>query len=177
MSTKASKSIIKYSAEYGIYCGLYLLLMSACLIASVHYSPTILFTFPLALGIPIIVYALMIRMSKQEPVYHNFRSLWSMGVFMFLFGAMICGVITGGYFILIEPDFMLKYITNAIETMAQSPVAIEYTTEIETLRQAVDKGVYPTPMQFVFTMLWSTAFFGSILSAIMAFVVHYRKQN
>lgn len=172
-----NKTVLGYSSENGIYVGLYLSLMSACLMWSIYFPSSILLIFPLACGVPVLVYYLMWRMYKSDVRYRRFSSLWAMGVFTFLFGALLCGVLTAGYILLFEPEFVSKYMQNAVAVMESSPVSSEYSIEINTLKKALDAGACPRPMQFVLAMLWTTAFFGSMLSVIMALLVNYFGKN
>ena len=72
-----NKSIYKYASEAGLPIGMYLTMMSACLLMSLRVEILSMMIFPLIVGFPIILGMIMKRISTQEPAYMKVSALWS----------------------------------------------------------------------------------------------------
>lgn len=164
------KSILGHSASLGLWMGLYLFLMSAALIGSVRFQPIILLIFPLAAGTPVVLYFLLRKAWKQDPRLHSLSAVWLAGIWTFIFGSLICGILSAAWILLLEPDFVNTYITQSIQAIESTPMASQYTVEVQRLRSLQEAGAIPSPMQFVFTMIWTTAFLGSVVSLLVALI-------
>lgn len=169
-SPTPQKSVFGHSASLGLWMGLYLFLMSAALIGSVSFQPLILLIFPLAAGTPVVLYFLLRKVWKQDPRLHTLSAMWLAGIWTFIFGSLICGILTAAWLLLFEPDFVNTYISQSIQAIESTPMASQYTVEIQRMRSLQEAGAVPSPMQFIFTMIWTTAFFGSIVSLLIALI-------
>lgn len=164
------RSVYGHSAQLGLPMGLYLFLMSAALLGSIRFQPLILFIFPLALGLPVVLYFLIHRVWKQDPMLHTFGAVWLLGIWIFIFGSLVCAILSAGWIFLFEPDFVSGYLSMSIDAISNSPMAEQYASQLEQFEALRRSGSLPTPMEFIFTMIWSTAFLGSIISLLIAFV-------
>ncbi len=164
------KSVYRHSSELGLWMGLYLFLMSACLLGSIRFQPLVLLIFPLGLGTPVMLYFLLRRVWRQDPSLHTFGAVWLAGIWTFIFGSLICAILTAGWILLLEPDFVSAYVAQSLATIEGSPLAGQYAAETARMRSMIQSGALPSPMQFIFTMIWSTAFFGSIISLLIALI-------
>lgn len=165
------KSIYKYASEAGVPAGLYLTLMSACLLLSVKIPSLPLLILPLGLGFPVVLWFLMKNIIKAEPGYNKFSSLWLGGIYTVIFGTMICMFLSALYIIGVEPGFVHLYVNNAIDAVESSGMAGEYEATIALMREAIDAHLLPSGMEFLTTMAWLTCFTGSILSLFLALIL------
>lgn len=165
------KSIYKYASEAGVSAGLYLTLMSACFLMSIRIPALPMLLLPLALGFPFMLWALIRKISREEPSYVKFSSLWLGGIYTVIFGTLICMFFSGLYLFFVEPSFVGLYVTNAIETLEASPVASEYQGSITLMKEAMHAHILPSSFEFLSTMGWFTCFSGSIISLFVALVV------
>lgn len=165
------KSIYKYAAEAGVPIGLYLTLMSACLLLSVKVQILPMLILPLGLGFPVVLWSLMKRISKAEPSYNKFSSLWLGGIYTVIFGTLICMFFSALYIVGVEPGFVHLYISNAIEAVESAGLAGEYEPTITLMKEAMEAHLLPSGMQFLMSMAWFTCFSGSILSLIISLIM------
>lgn len=166
-----SKSIYKYAAEAGLPIGLYLTMMSACLLLSIKIAALPMLLFPLALGFPFVLWAVMKKISRLEPSYNKFSSLWLSGIYSVIFGTLICMFLSSAYIVFFEPSFVGKYFTNALETLESSPMAEQYSSQITLMHDVVDAHLLPSGLEFLTTIAWLTCFCGSILSLLIALLM------
>ena len=165
------KSIYKYSAEAGLPVGLYLTIMSACVLLSIKMPALPILLFPLALGFPVMLWFMMRNISKAEPSYNKFSSLWLGGIYTVIFGTLICMFFSAIYIVGFEPGFVQLYVGNALDAVESSPMAAEYEQSIIMMRQAMDAHILPSGFEFLTTMAWFTCFCGSILSLVIALIM------
>lgn len=165
------KSIYKYASEAGVPAGIYLTLMSACLLLSIKIPVLPLFLLPLGIGFPFLLWVLMKRISKEEPTYSKFSSLWLGGLYTVIFGTVICMFISALYIVIAEPGFVHLYVNNALDAVESSPVAGEYEASIALMRNAIDAHLLPSGLEFLTTMAWFTCFVGSIISLFLALIM------
>lgn len=165
------KSIYKYASEAGVPMGLYLTIMSACMLLSVKVSILPLLLLPLSLGFPAVIWMVMRRIVQLEPSYNKFSSMWLGGIYTVIFGTLICMFLSGLYLCFVEPNFVSLYVNNALEAVELSPMAAEYEASIRMMREAMDAHILPSGMEFLSTMAWFTCFCGSIVSLLIAFLM------
>ncbi|MCH5227559.1 MAG: DUF4199 domain-containing protein [Muribaculaceae bacterium] len=165
------KSIYKYASEAGLPAGLYLTLMSACMLLSIKVPALPVLILPLGIGFPILLWSLMKKISREEPAYNKFSSLWLGGIYTVIFGTMICMFLSALYIVLVEPSFVHLYVNNALIAVESSPLAGEYEASIEMMRKAIDAHVLPSGLEFLTTLAWFTCFCGSILSLFLALLM------
>lgn len=165
------KSIYKYASEAGVTAGLYLSLMSACVLVSIKVPALPLLLLPLAIGFPFVLWALMRKIVNEEPSYNKFSSLWLGGLYTVIFGSLICLFLSAIYLVTIEPGFVGLYINNALSAVEASPMASEYEASIHLMREAMEAHIIPSGLEFLTTMAWFTCFCGSILSLFLALIM------
>ena len=165
------KSIYKYASEAGVPAGLYLTLMSMCVLLSVKIPALPLLLLPLILGFPLILWMLVRKISREEPSYNKFSSLWLGGIYTVIFGSLICMFVSAFYLVMFEPNFVNLYISNALDAVENSSMAGEYASSIELMHEAVEAHILPSGLEFLTSMAWFTCFVGSILSLIIALIM------
>lgn len=162
------KSIYKYASEAGLPVGLYLTLMSACLLLSVKIPALPMLILPLGLGFPFLLWAMMKKIVREEPSYNKFSSLWLGGIYTVIFGCLICMFLSAMYIVFFEPNFVNLYVGNALMAVESSPMAAEYESSIRLMKEAMDAHILPSGLEFLTTMAWFTCFCGSVLSLVLA---------
>lgn len=171
------KSVYSYAAESGVPMGLYLTLMSACLLLSVRIPVIQTFLLPLLIGLPFLTFVLMRRMAVRNPSYRKISALWLSGIYTYIFGSLICTLLSSLYIIGVEPHFVVVYVENAISDMESSPLAAEYASQADMMRRAVDNHMLPTGLQFIASIAWGTCFLGSVLSLVIACIMGRPRKN
>lgn len=171
------KSIYRYASEAGVPVGLYLTLMSACLLLSVKVAAAPLLILPLCIGFPFVLWFQIKKISREEPSYNKFSSLWLGGIYTVIFGTLICMFFSAIYIVFCEPNFVHLYVTNALDAIESSPMAGEYEASVAMMREAMEAHILPTGLQFLMTMAWTTCFVGSILSLFMALIMSRSGKN
>lgn len=169
------KSIYRYAAEAGIPVGIYLTIISACLLLSLRLPQLPLLIFPLGVCFPFFIGWLLERIARDCPSYRKVAPLWLGGIYMIVFGTLICTLLSALYIKFIDPTFVYAYISNAIATMQTSPMAADYASTIALMEQAIEKRLLPNGMEFVSSLAWATCFCGSILSLILALLLSRKK--
>lgn len=167
------KSIYKYASECGVSVGLYLTLMSACVLMSIKIPALPLLLLPLILCLPIILWVNLRKIVKADPTYNKFASLWLGGIYTIIFGTLICTFLSALYIFFIEPNFVYQYVTNALTAVEMSPMASEYESTVALMREAMEAHILPSGFEFVTTMAWFTCFSGSLLSLVIALLMSY----
>ena len=165
------KSIYKYASEAGLPTGLYLTIMSACLLLSVKIPFLPMLTLPLAIGFPFLLLALMRKIKREEPSYSKFSSLWLGGIYTVIFGTLICMFLSALYLVFVEPGFVHQYVNNALLAVEESPFADQYESSVALMREAMEAHILPSGLEFLSSMAWLTCFIGSILSLIIALIM------
>ena len=165
------KSIYKYASEAGLISGLYLSLMSACLLLSIRMPALPIMLVPLCIGFPFVLWTLMRNIAKDEPSYNKFSSLWLGGIYTVIFGSLICMFLSSIYIVFVEPGFVHQYINYTIESLEASPMAAQYESTILLMREAMEAHILPSGMEFLTTMAWFTCFTGSVLSLVIALIM------
>ena len=172
------KSIYKYAAEAGLPIGLLLTAMSACMLMGLRYEALTSLVIPLAIFFPVALWFVLRRIAKKEPDYMKVSALWLGGIYTVIFGTIICMLFSAVYIFYVEPGFVYEYVTSAIESLEGSPMREQYAATTALMREAIDARILPSGIEFVTTMGWSTCFFGSILSLILAtIIVNTRKRK
>lgn len=165
------KSIYKYASEAGLPAGLYLTIMSACILLSIKIQALPMLLLPLALGFPFLLWSLMKKIVKSEPAYNKFASIWLGGIYTVIFGTLICLFFSAVYVTFFEPNFVWLYVNNAITAVETSPMSADYAQTIALMREAMNARLLPSSYEFLTTMAWFTCFTGSIISLFLALLL------
>lgn len=165
------KSIYKYASEAGVPAGLYLTLMSACILLSIKIPMMPLFLVPLAVGFPILLWVLMKNIIKADPSYNKFSTIWLGGLYTVIFGTLISLFLSALYIKFFEPNFVWYYVNNALEAVESSPMVGDYEQAITLMREAMEAHILPSSFEFLTTLAWFTCFSGSIISLFLALIL------
>jgi hypothetical protein len=171
MNERLQVSVYRYAARNGIVLGIWLSAMALCFMLSLRLPQLSFMLLLLTVGIPFVVGAIMWQVCKREPHYCRFTPLWLMGIYTFIFGSLIAAAVSAAWLLLVDPSFLYSYISNALALFKSAPAGTVPAAELTMLQQAIENKAIPSPMQFVFTMIWTTSFLGSLLSMAIAAVM------
>lgn len=177
MESDNRKSVYRYGAEYGQFMGIYLIVLSACFLASPHQPFILLIMAALLAAFPAILYVILRRIYREAPHNRTFSAIWTAGIMTTLCGSLICALVTAAWLIFVQPDFFMVYLRTAIATVEQSGQAAQYSDELAMMREALASGTVPSPMRYVISMVWSTVLLGSIVSMVCAFALVVRRRR
>lgn len=170
------KSIYKCAANDGLKFGGYLTLI---FVSYVLLGVSTLFAWMfnlLILAIPFVTYRFIKGCYKQRYGCMTISEMWMYGMLLYIYAALICGLVTYCYISFIEPNFLMNQVQMAIDLYKEldEPSVNEMVVAIQ---DGVDKGLLPTTIDFVVQMIWMTSFGGSILSLILSFFVRLFNKN
>lgn len=169
MAKSTVKEILKFSSDSGVYMGLYLTAMSACILLSMKIPSLPLLLLPLMAGTPVILWLLLRPLARRDAGNMTLFPLWLAGIYIFIFGTLVCGLFSAAYLLFADPTFISTYVRSSVEAVEASPeLAAAMAPQLETMREALGRNIIPSPMQYTTMMMWTTAFFGSILSLLVA---------
>ncbi|MBD5203509.1 MAG: DUF4199 domain-containing protein [Bacteroidales bacterium] len=169
------KSVFMYAAEAGVPMGLYLTVISLCLLASLKVAALPILAFPLLCGVPVVQYRLMRKVRDADARMRRLSSLWLLGIYIFIFGTLVCTLISDIYIMVFEPHFVRDYLQMALREMEGG--GEQYASQIRILQEAIDSHSIPGNLQFIASMAWATCFFGSILSLLIAGLLSVRRSR
>ena len=168
------KSIYRTGAENGAVFGIYLTVLS---IMFMYGFDSVLFMYlsmAMFLGIPGVVYFYMRKYHVSLHGISQFSALWMLGILIFLFGSLICGVVTYVWMQYIEPTFIYDQVQMAIKLYETVPGEnARMLTDI--LKQAVENHMLPSAIDIVIEMIMLTTFVGSIISMMLSAVVRMKR--
>lgn len=169
------RSVFDYAARGGIPMGIMLTAVSLLFISGVGSSGMQTGAMLLSTGIPVILWILQRKMWNECPHYRRVSSLWLMGIYTFIFGSLICMLLSNLYILAFAPNFVADYARESLRMMESSPDPSLYAEQTEILHQMLRHRALPTPFGMTTTMAWATCFFGSLLSLLWAFLIRATK--
>lgn len=156
-------------AKAGIPIGIYLVAMFLLFVLMTKVALASVVLMLMILCLPIAVYSTMRMTITRTRGQVTWSSLWMQGIMSFLFGSVICGLVTMVYLKFVEPTFLSDIVQRCIDTYASIP-GKEAAEVTEMLRNVVEMGMVPTASSFTTSMFWLTAFSGSVLSLFLAII-------
>ena len=170
------KSVFKCGAENGLIFGLYL---SAIFFTCIYGNSSFMISFlglVMFLAVPLVIFAFMRRYHVTYPETSTFSNLWTLGTATYLFGSLICGIVTYIWLQYITPDFIVNQAKMALATDEQIP---EFKNHEFTsmLRKAISDKMLPSPIMIVFQLIWATLTAGVVTSLILAPLARIGKNN
>lgn len=172
--TENNTSATAFGARYGVWGGLYLSVISAALIFSVKAAALSVLITPMLLVTPVLLWFYMEMVWKKAQRLHTLSALWFSGITLFIFSSLICGLVSCALIYTFEPNFVAEYVRAALSQTESLDLGPQFSEQAATLRTAADSGMLPSPFGFVMSMMWSTSFFGSLLSLAVASAVKIR---
>ena len=168
------KSIYRVGAEKGAWFGIYLSVLSIMLMYGFDSVLLMYASIALFLGIPGVAYFYIRKYHVSLHCMSQFSALWMLGILIFLFGSLICGVVTYVWMQYVEPTFIYDQVQMAIKLYESVPGEnARMLTDI--LKQAVENHMLPSAIDIVIEMIMLTTFVGSIISMIISAIVRLKR--
>ena len=122
------------------------------------------------LFVPLVVFFMMRKFSNQNEGGSYFSQLWMMGILLFFFASLISGLAQYIYYVYINPEYIKSQLSAAV-TLLESLNMTSDPSLLEAVKTGLEQGNIPSPMAVVIQQMWVNVFFGSLLSAVMAWLV------
>lgn len=153
----------------GVPMGLLLSGISLSMMFSDWVPLLALLAMVLLLAGPVLLFVVQRRAIAAWGGSVEFAGVWLLGIMTVLFGSLICALVTIVVTTTARPGFIYEQVSNALSLYQQMP-QLRGSEFVKLMRQALDQGLLPTPMEWVMQMFWLTSFSGSLLSALTAAV-------
>ena len=151
------KGIVQFAMEAGAYMGLYFVVKFIFAVLSLNYPFCNVVSTIMLLFVPLVVFFMM-------------RQLWMMGILLFFFASLISGLAQYIYYVYINPEYIKSQLSAAV-TLLESLNMTSDPSLLEAVKTGLEQGNIPSPMAVVIQQMWVNVFFGSLLSAVMAWLV------
>lgn len=175
--TDKGKTVIGYAMEYGFFLGIYFIVAFLVMTQTLRIPALSLIFDIMFISVPFVLYYLMKKYQKREPLAVRFIYLWSFGIFLFFFASLLCGLVQYIYCRFIDPYYienMFASTLNILETSFQGKDATEF---VQAMKDGLKNGAAPTAIEMVYQSILMMVFFGSLLSIVVAlFAVPRRKK-
>lgn len=172
MSEQPRKPLTLYAMQYGVYMGVYLLivfLFSAWSRYAAIFNTLTVFSI---IAIPAVVYLIMSHFMRSEYGSSRFVVLWLLGIYLFFFASLISGLGEYLYCTFIVPDFIPSQIEAMLQILDTAEIrSAEMQEIVDIVRTSYEQGYYPTPIEMVYQMIWAKVFLGSIVSIFVALFI------
>ena len=168
-----SGQVYREGAYKGVPMGIYLTLIFLFTVLSEQFSLLSLAGLAMLCYTPFFTYRLIVKIHKKYFCTSDFASLWMLGISIFIGGSMICALCSYAYLQYIDPNFIYRQAVNAAELYKKFDP--DNTSGIaEVIDSLIDNNMLPTSIEVAVEMLWTTTFFGSLLSMLLSAIVRKR---
>lgn len=168
------KSVYRWGAEYGLGFGIYLTLMALAIMYGFSHSSLLLVAMAMMVAAPAVVYPMLRRYRTSMRGYAPFASLWMLGILVFLFGSLICGMVTYVWLQYVMPMFIYDQVMMAIDLYKGIP-GDDAAEVVRVMEAIVERHALPSPIEVVVQMIMLTTFLGSLVSMALASVLSLRR--
>ena len=151
------KGIVQFAMEAGAYMGLYFVVKFIFAVLSLNYPFCNVVSTIMLLFVPLVGGS-------------YFSQLWMMGILLFFFASLISGLAQYIYYVYINPEYIKSQLSAAV-TLLESLNMTSDPSLLEAVKTGLEQGNIPSPMAVVIQQMWVNVFFGSLLSAVMAWLV------
>jgi len=161
----------KYAADYALILGGYIAFYFILDYVFPNNAVVNLLSMFGFLATPVVCYQLAKRYrDKAWGGYIRYWQVWSFGIWLFFFAALIMSVLYYLRFQFLQPDYIAKAMNQSIQLMEQMKYPQKY------LDSMINFGV-PTTIQLVLTYLWMYIIGGAILFLIISPMVARKKDD
>lgn len=171
------KGIVQFAMEWGVYMGLYFVVKFIFEVKSMDSFFCNTVSLLLLLCIPIVVYYAMRKYDRQNGLKCYFSQLWMLGILLFFFTSIISSLAQYIYYVYINPEYIKMQFQSAVELMEAWNLLANDPSLLEAVKTGIEQGNVPSPMSVVVQHIWVNLFFGSLLSAAMAWLVKQRAKS
>lgn len=170
------ESIYKAAMKPGAWFGLYLSVSSCLQLLSVRVPLVENISF-LMLLIGYVVFTLLHRkLWLSRPEFNKFSTLWLGGIMIVIYATLITGLATALWVTFIEPDYVQKFYSAIMESIAAQPEQFDQLA-IANIRNSMEQGRQLKPMDFVISMMWLSACAGVVLSLVSSLSLYSIKRR
>lgn len=164
------KSIYSLGANNGLIIGLYLSGMFALQAFGMKNALLLLLGNLMMLGVPFLLYWLLVRDYDRNETYRQFSAVWLNGIVSFICGSLILATAMYIYLRYIDPCFIATQIKEVIDIYRQlgTPQADDMANAFESI---IKQNAVPSPISLAFSTIWFSSFAGSMLSLVIAFII------
>ena len=173
--TVTNRTIYDRAATDGAWLGLFITAALGVGMASLHLPLLNLVALTMFLLVPFFVLRSMWRTSADSSHLAQFSALWMQGILTFCCASLILGVCSYLYMRLINPDYIIDTLRMGIAFLRDNPAqgSAEMAAELQNV---IDMKAVPSPIDLSVMWLWTGAFSGSVLSALLALIVVARRK-
>ncbi|MDE6270545.1 MAG: DUF4199 domain-containing protein [Muribaculaceae bacterium] len=167
----ASDNVYRRGASDGVLMGLVLCGIFASWALSMRWALASL-AFPLlCVAVPVLAWWLLRRAYRADGCRSPFATLWMHGICIFFFGTLLMAALSLVWLRWLEPGLIHDSMAQAADVYAQlpSPQAQAMAADV---RMLIDRGMVPRAIDVALALLWAGVFSGSILSIILAAIIH-----
>ncbi len=168
-----NKTPFSKGAGYGLPMGLLMCVVFLSSVQSVRFPILSLLTLAMTIYLPIAVFRWMRRSHAASEYRSTVSELWMQGIMTFIFGSLICAVVSMVYLRWVEPDLIMSMIKHAIDGYSQIGTA-SANEMVFMLRSMIDQHAVPTPGTLSIAMFWLSVSAGSVISLPLALVARMR---
>lgn len=169
----AAYSPFRRGAEDGLFFGVYLSVLTLCMLAGFRHAFLELIFLVMAVGVPFWCFNRQRRSYVASAGALTVAPLWMQGIIMFICGSIIACVVSVAYLSWIDPAYFADLKDLVAEGIAADPAMLKASgvreADIDNLFSLI------TPVKFAVEMLWLSIFTGSILSLLMAVLVPLKR--
>lgn len=167
------KTPFSKGAGYGLPMGLMMCVVFLSSVQSVRFPILSLLTLAMIIYLPIAVCRWMRMSHAASGGKSTVSELWMQGIMTFIFGSLICAVVSMAYLRWVEPDLIMTMVRESIVNYSQigTPSANEIAS---VLRAMIDQNAVPTPGALSIAMFWLSVSAGSIISLPLALIARMR---
>lgn len=169
------RSVYSIGATDGFWVGLAMGTCVLCMITSCKIPFLSLVGLILFFVTPFIAWRFVKRGWINSLTPASFSAVWLHGICIFLFGSIIMALMMYLALKVIVPGWIEIQTSQAVALLADDPNTAH---EAKVLQQIINSGELPTPIYTAVSSIWLTAFSGSMLSMIFAFILtrtaHFR---
>lgn len=164
--------IVKGAMQLGTYLGVYNIVKFFVMVAAPESNLNALLSNVLTLAVPVIAYRLMKRYRDSIEITPklNVTTMWTFGTLLFLFSAMLSGIVEYVYYEFLNPEFLSSQMTNAINLLTNTELGI--SSEVtSTLKDSFDSQGVPSSIDMVVQTIWVNTILGAFLSLFLSLLV------
>lgn len=169
------KSVTQYAMEYGTYLGLFFIIKFIINVLFLKLPFLSILMVLMLIAIPVISYYFIRRFCDNLPV-RSVARIWLFGIYMFFFASLLCGAVEYVYYRYINPDFLYQQ-QQMLEEMLNTMYVQKGGAIFDNMRETLSENGVQTPIDAVFGGIWSTVFFGSLYSLILALFMRKPKSE
>ncbi len=159
----------KYAADYALFLGGYIALFFVLDFLFPNNSIVGLLSMFGFLATPLVCYKLAIRYrDKAWGGYIRYWQVWSFGIWLFFFTALIMSVLYYVRYEFLQPDFISNAMNQSLQLMEQMKYPQKYIDAM------LNYGV-PSTIQLVLTYLWMYIIGGALLFLVISPMVARKK--